>query len=420
MALPVTREDTSPAASRRPPRRWSAAWPLLAEPAFRRVWVVGICSGVVRWLEMLAIGVYVFEVTGSPLLVAVFTLLRMLPMTLFGAVTGVLTDRIGHRATLIASLAVLTLLSAVLAAAALTDRLALWHLAVGAVFGGLYWTTDLPARRNLLGALAGSSRLASAMSLDAASNNLTRALGPAAGGLLLALIGIGGALALSAVLYGVALMLMLVTRSPHGGRSGAAAAGLLRELWAGVRYATTDRAVQGALVVTVIFNVWAWPYTAMIPVLGADHLGLDAFGTGLLMSAKGVGALLGALAAGLAGGLAQYRRFCVGGTALCLVSVLVLASSDHAVIAGLAVLAAGFGAGAFSAMQATLIYLLSPPELRSRLLGVLSVCIGTAPLGYAHLGLLADWLGTIQALWVTGIEGLIALALAWLIWPQIR
>jgi len=392
---------------------------LLAEPAFRRIWLVGICSGVVRWLEMLAVGVYVFEVTGSPLLVASMTLLRLLPMALFGAVTGVVTERIGHRATLLISLATLTAISAALAAAALTDRLELWHLALGAVFGGLYWTTDLPARRNLLGALAGPARLAPAMSLDAASNNLTRALGPAAGGLLLALIGIGGALALSAALYGLSLLLMLATRTPQAG-GGAGPSGWLRDLLAGFRFAVTDPALQGALAVTVIFNVWAWPYTAMIPVLAADHLGLDAFATGLLASAEGVGALIGALAAGLAGGLAQYRRFYVGGTALCLLAILVLALTDNLVVATVAVLAAGAGAGAFSAMQATLIYLLSPPELRSRLLGVLSVCIGTAPLGYAHLGLLADWLGTIDALIVMGLEGVVALTLAWLIWPQIR
>jgi fucose permease len=82
--------------------------------------------------------------------------------------------------------------------------------------------------------------------------------------------------------------------------------------------------------------------------------------------------------------------------------------------------ATGIGAGCFATMQSTLMLLLAPPEVRSRLMGVLSVCIGLGPLGFAHLGLMADWLGAVPAVTIMGLEGLAAFALAWLFWPEIR
>jgi MFS family permease len=388
---------------------------------FRRIWLVGLCSGVARWLELLSVGVYVYEVTGSALITTAFALLRMLPLALLGAVTGAVTDRIGHRATLVYSLLAVSAYGVALAGIAVSGSLELWHLGAGAILGGIYWTTDLPARRNLMATIAGQHRVAAAMSLDAATSNVTRAAGPALGGILLAQVGIAGALTLSASLYAVALaMVVLARKAPEGDAPETSAATILRNMIDGINAALRDRTVVGTLAVTVIFNVWAWPYTALIPVVGRDVLGLGPFPVGVLMSAEGIGALIGAIAAGFANRHAIFRKIYVGGNALCMTSVIVLALTTEPIVAGAAVLTAGFGAGGFAAMQATLIYLQSPPALRSRMLGVLSVCIGTAPIGYIHLGILADWLGTSQALMLMGVEGLVLLALSWLYWPEIR
>ena len=71
-------------------------------------------------------------------------------------------------------------------------------------------------------------------------------------------------------------------------------------------------------------------------------------------------------------------------------------------------------------MQSTLPYVLSAPEMRARVMGVLSVAIGTGPLGVLHLGLLGEWLGAANALVVVGIEGAVALLLIALIWREAR
>ena len=82
----------SPTAS----RRW-----LLAEPDFRRLWLVGLVVFSVRWLEMLAVAVFAYQRTGSPFIVALLTMLRMLPMALFGALIGAAAERIERRTALV-------------------------------------------------------------------------------------------------------------------------------------------------------------------------------------------------------------------------------------------------------------------------------------------------------------------------------
>jgi hypothetical protein len=79
----------------------------------------------------------------------------------------------------------------------------------------------------------------------------------------------------------------------------------------------------------------------------------------------------------------------------------------------------GLGGAGFSTMQATLVYLAAPPEMRSRILGVLSVCIGTGPIGFVWLGWLADLIGAPDATAVTGVIGLLALAATWRFWRTI-
>ncbi len=392
---------------------------LLAVAAFRKVWAVGALGGVVRWIEMLAFAVYVFDITHSPFLVALVSLVRMLPLAFFGAVVGALADRVDRQKIVLGGLVLLFVVALLLAWLAYSGRLEIWHLLAGSLINGFYWSTDMPARRTLLGAIAGAERVAPAMALDASTNSLTRAVGPATGGLLVAFTGLPGALLLGAGLYAVAIFLMLTLPRQDGGRA-APELGLWRTLKEGLSYAAKDRAVLGIMIVTLIFNIWVFPYTAMIAVIGRDDLGLGPFNVGLLMSMEGAGAFIGAIAVAFWGRRSAYGRIYLYGAIGAEICLMLFAISPHPLLSGLMLLLAGVGAGCFSSMQATLMLLLAPPEIRGRLMGVLSVCIGLGPLGFAHLGLMADWLGTAQAVTIMGLEGLCAFVLAWLFWPEIR
>lgn len=397
----------------------SAALSLLADDAFRRLWLIGGASGTVRWLELLATSVYVFELTRSPFQVALLLVVRMLPMPVLGAFAGALAERFSRRMLLSVIVAAGLAGSALQAWLAFAGLLELWHVQLGAALNGVIWAIDMPVRRTMLGEIAGPERTAPAMALDTATNNATRMLGPGVGGLLLETSGIDGAFALGAALYLAGLLLLVGLRlEPAPERMGRFR--IFSRVLEGFRIVGRDRGLVGTLMVTVIFNVLAWPATSMVPVIGETQLGLSAFPIGLIMSADGLGALLGAILVATLARPLHFRGCYVFGVALYLVATAFFALSPWPLASGALQVAVGLGNSCFATMQATIVFLSAPIAARPRIMGVLSVCIGTAPLGFLHIGWLASLLGPQTALLVLCAEGALALALSLAIWPELR
>ena len=376
---------------------------------FWRLWFVGLVVFVVRWLETVAVGIVVYQRTGSAFLVAMMTMLRLLPMGLFGAFLGALAERIERRTALVLVVLQMGATSAALAVLAHTGTLEVWHLAVASFLNGLGWATDNPVRRVMIGEVVGAEQMGTAMSVDVGANNASRMVGPTVGGLLIASVGIEGAFMLSVVLYAAALFAAL--RITYRNTALPTDAGsVLARIREGLALVRADRRLIGVLTITVIYNVFAWPYTSMIPVIGRDRLGLGPTGVGILASLDGIGAFAGALLAAMFLRPAWYARTYIGGVTIYMVALIAFALVPNPMIAGGALLVTGLGGAGFSIMQATLVYLAAPPDMRSRLLGVLSVCIGIGPVGFVGLGLLADAIGAHWATAATGATGLLALA----------
>jgi MFS family permease len=255
------------------------------------------------------------------------------------------------------------------------------------------------------------------MSLDVGASNATRMIGPALGGFLLAGTGLQGAFILSVLMYGTALLAILTIRSriPRAAGSGA----VLARIGEGLALVRDDSRLIGVLVVTVIYNLFAWPFTSMIPVIGRDRLHLGPEGVGLLATMDGIGAFAGAMLLALWLVPRWYGRAYIGGVICYLITVVIFALVQSPALAGAALLLTGLGGAGFGTMQATLVYLAAPPEMRSRILGVLTVCIGTGPIGFVWLGWLADRIGAHHATAVTGVLGLLAMAATWRWWKDI-
>jgi MFS family permease len=386
-------------------------------PDFWRLWFVGLVVFTVRWLETVAVGVVVYQRTGSAFLVAMMTMLRLLPMGLFGAFLGALAERFDRKATLIGVVVLMGVTSAALAILAWTGRLEVWHLALASFANGCGWATDNPVRRMMIGEVVGREHMGTAMSIDVGANNASRMVGPTVGGLLLVSTGIEGAFLLSVLMYVGAIAAAMTVRSriPRSQGSGS----VLARISEGLTIVRGDKRLVGTLVVTVIYNVFAWPFTSMIPVIGRDRLMLGPEGVGILASLDGIGAFLGAMVLALWLTPRWYVRAYVGGVIAYMIMLIVFAVVTTPVLAGVALLLTGVGGAGFSTMQATLVYLAAPPEMRSRILGVLSVCIGTGPIGFIWLGWLADEIGAHNATAVTGVMGLLALAATWRLWRTI-
>jgi MFS family permease len=381
---------------------------LLDKPDYWRLWLVGLLVFAVRWLEILAVAVFAYQHTGSAFIVAVLTMLRMLPMALLGAVIGAVAERLERRRALVLVVLAMGLNSLALAVLAATGTLEVWHLAIASLLSGMGWTTDNPVRRTMIGEVVSAEHISAAMSIDVGANNASQIVGPALGGAVLAHLGIAGVFIVSVVSYLVALAAALRIRHRNN-LVPAATEGVIGRVSAGLALVRGDPRLRATLVITVIYNVFGWPFTSMVPVIGQGSLRLGAAGIGLLASMSGVGSFFGAFAIALFVRPPFFTRLYLGAVIAYLMFVPLFALSPLPVLAGSVLLMTGLANSGFSIMQATLVFLAAPPELRSCVFGVLSVCIGIGMVGFLHIGLLAGAIGAPSATVAAATEGLLAL-----------
>ncbi len=393
---------------------------LLRDPNYLAFWCVGGLIGVTRWFQLLALGVYAFETTRSPLLVSVVPLLSMSPLALCGPLIGAVADRLDRKLLFVGVLAGIGIVSAGMAGLAWSGDFQFVHVAIAAFLNGVLWATDMPVRRRLLGDLSGDA-LPAAMSLDAATGNATRMLGPLLGGVILQYMGVLGVFLFSAFAYALCLMLVVAVRVSAQDRPTAPSS-LLHDLVAGGRYVRADARLRRILAITVGFNLFGFPFTSMIPVIGQMQLGLDPFWVGALSSLEGLGAFLGALFVAVTARPGNYFAIYWRGTIVYISVVGVFAGVAFFAVAlpapflaaAAALVVIGIAGACFAAMQSTLTYLGAAPQYRSRVLGVLTLCIGAGPIGFFNVGWMADLWGAPTALFIMSLEGLFLLLLLWL------
>ena len=121
-------------------------WSLIREPQFLRVWLAGALVGVMRWLDVLAVGVYTHQVTGDPLVVAIMLFLRMMPLLLFGVIIGAYAERVNRKHLLVAGVLSIAVVYAILTGLAYTGLINLYHIGIGAVVSGVFWAMEMPVR----------------------------------------------------------------------------------------------------------------------------------------------------------------------------------------------------------------------------------------------------------------------------------
>lgn len=399
-------------------QRGESRFALLALPGFRDIWLAGGFIRTMRWLEVLAVSIYVFNLTGSAFMVGLMTALRSAPQ-LIGPWVGAVADRFNRKTLLSGMLAVMAVTSFVLGVLHELGRLEMWHIAVGAIISGILIAGEFPVRRNMMGEFAGMTRVGAAMGLDSLTNSITRLLGPFLGGALMQTLGLGSAFFLGALFYSIGFVL-IIRLDYRQTIVAATQTTIFANIVDAFRYIRTNRVVLGALVVTVIANLLAFPYVSMVPVIGKDIMGLDAFHVGILASSEGFGMLAGALGVTAWAQQRFYARIFFYGAVLLCLGVIAFALMPWFAMAILVLFFAGVGVAGFAAMQGALTFSNSPPEYRARVMGVLSMCIGAGPIGILLLGAMADILGAAMAVLSIGLAGLVLLVItvAWL--PELR
>ena len=302
---------------------------------------------------------------------------------------------------------------------ALSGQITLWLIGTSVMLNGLLWAFDNPVRRTLFADVVRPDQLGIAMTLDSVTNSSTRFLGPLFGGLFLEFAGIEGVFFLGVLLYALAILATVFGTRIAGSKLMGSPGGLLSVLVNGLLLLRRERSLLGIMAVTVIFNVWGFPFVSMIPVIGKEVLGLTPLPLGLLVGAEGLGALTGALLIVAFAKVSHYRKLYTYGLFLFLLMAFAFSQVSDFFPAVAFLFLTGVGVGCFSAMQATLVMFCTPMEARGRMMGLLSVCIGLCTVGFLHIGLLANWLGAELAIVVSTVEGFFMLVLVCRIWPEI-
>ncbi|HYF09140.1 MAG TPA: MFS transporter [Acetobacteraceae bacterium] len=383
---------------------------LFATPDFVRLWLAGGLTNTMRMQEILVAGIFAYQVTGSALAVSLVLMLRALPMLLMGALAGALAESLDRKRLLMSGQAFAALSAFAVALLSATGLLALWHLALSGFISGLVWTNEHATRRRMVAEVAGPHDMVRAVALDTTTGSTTRMIGPLLGGLFFQTLGLTAAYLLAGFAYGAAFL--LVRRASHRQEPRTVRPRqLLAEIAAAVRLAWRHPVIRAVLGVTIVMNAFAFSYGAVLPAFGQRVFGASAVEIGILAAAEPAGALLGGLLLASGRGVFSGVWVFLGGSAGFALLLLVASFVPSFLAVALLLFLGGIGIAAFAAHQTALVILDAPAEARSRLLGLITTCIGTGPFGVLAIGMLADGLGPAAAISIMAAAGLAGLAL---------
>lgn len=382
-------------------------------PAFRalrhrnfRLFITGqFVSLSGTWMQTVALGWLVLTLTDSAFAVGLVGALGALPVLLFTLHGGALASRT-NRLRLVTLLQSLMLVeAAVLAVITWTGHVTLgWVIALTLVHG-LLSAFEIPARQTLLLDLVGREDLMNALALNSMTFNVSRVIGPAVGGMIMAVTGPAVCFALNAVSYSAVLAGLLRVRLDPDLVVQARTRPSMREA---LGFITGSAWPRTLVTMTATYTIFAISFLTVLPVYARDVLGTGAAGYGWLTAAFGVGAAGGALAlagfgpVGARGGMALRAGLVIGAV------LLVLAAVPIPALAFLCLLAAGAAASVNAITTNTLLQTQAPDDLRGHVIGFYSfIVVGLAPFGALQAGVVSELAGVrIEA----ALGGLVCLA----------
>ena len=368
--------------------------------AYRYLFVGTALTMTGYFMQQVAQGWLIYDLTDSPTWLGVISFASGIPMLLLALPAGVVVDRFDRRAVLIAAQGLTAVVAVVLAALIATGLVQPWHVAAAAFAGGTLLVLIIPARQALLPATVERSQLGPAIALMAAGTNSGRVVGPSLTGLLIAVFGAATAFAAQAAGFLLALVCaaMLVPGRAAGRVRRRSAA---QDLVEGLRYAWEDPTVRALMAVQAIPAFLIMPYTQLLPIFARDILQAGPEGLGTLMTAMGIGSVLGSVGIVLLPSRRQGVVLLVSLAAFGLLLPAFSASAWLPLSVGIMGLI-GVAQAIYLATNNTLVQLTVPHELQGRVMSVYMTTWGLMPLGALPQGILADWFGASIVLTATG------------------
>jgi len=379
-------------------------------------------SLVGTWLQQVAMGWLTYRLTGSAWLLGLVAFCSSAGILLFGTFAGVVADHVHRRRALYVTQSLMLAQAVVLALLTWSGHIAVWHLIALALWLGLVSAFDIPLRQSLwVHLVENRNDLPNAIALNSFLVNIARAIGPALGGLLLAVASEAVCFALNALSFLAAIVAIGRMRWAHE-PAPVARAGTWWASWLeGFRYVSEFGPARKLLVLVALLSWTINPYSSLLPVYAKDIFGGGPDTLGFLLAAAGVGALGSTLYLASRQTVRGLGRVIGWAAATCGIA---LAAFSHLTVLplalGLMVLVGG-GVILAAAGTNTILQTIVADRMRGRLAGFFSLAfLGVAPLGNLAAGALAGAFGAPAAFALNGAIATLAAIWFWRTLPSLR
>ncbi len=396
---------------------WRQTFASLRHRNFRLFFAGQLISLIGTGKQNTAQGWLVYELTGSKMLLGIVAAVGSTPMMLFSIWGGSVADRHSKRKIVLYTQTGMMLTAFVLGVLVWTHLIHPWHILVLAALGGLAMAFDMPARQAFMVEMTSREDLMNAISLNSSIVNGARVVGPSVAGFLMARVGMAmcfflNGLSFLAVLAGLWLMRLPKFVPPQRTNSA----------WAhateGFAYVWHHRPMRTILILFAIVGIFGWSYSVLMPAYARDVLKIGQAQYGVLLSANGLGALLGALTVASIGKHISRRLLVLGGLWVFSVMLFLLVWIDNYYCALACLAVGGWGMLLFFSTTNTLLQTAASDHMRGRVMGIWALVFGgMTPIGGLEAGALSHYLGV---RWAVTFGAVVCALAALLVWLKVR
>ena len=388
----------------------------LSHPNYRLYWIGQSTSITGRWMQRMAVGWLVWELTESTSWLGIVAFADTIPLLVFTLIAGAITDRIGYFRVMRLSVLASATVTAAFAALTLTGLITIeWVVVLTLLFGSIEAVT-YPARMSAVNIMVPKRDLPSAIALGSTTFNGARIIGPALAGPLIIVIGIGGVLALASASYFLLAAILFAIRVHETRSDRAKGASVLGEVMDGVRFVMRDPGIWFLMLVLGATGLFIRPYVELLPGFVALAFSRGPDGLALVLSMIGIGAMLGSLWLAWRGRIEGLTAFVGLSIAVMGACQIAFTNLDSIYLAGLFMAISGFYMNGGSSASQTLIQSTVSHAMRARVMSLFVVISwGMPAFGAVAAGWIAEFVGIRTTLAAGGV-----LSLALYLWARVR
>ncbi len=372
------------------------------------------------WMQRTAQGYLIFDLTRSPLYLGYVGFAYGIPSWLFMIYGGAIADRFSRRLILLIAQVSMMLLAFILAALTFTGLVQPWHIIVLAFFLGIANAFDAPARQAFVTELVDRMDLTNAIALNSSMINTATVIGPAVAGITYAAFGPAWCFTINGITFiAVIVALLLMKLAPF--KPVAHTVSIFSDIKVGLSFAARQPTIRILISNLGLLSLAGLGFVTLLPVWAVDVLGGDATTNGFLHTARGIGALSGALLIAAIGQTFSRGRLFTIGTFVMPLFLIFFSFTRILPTSFLALMGTGWGFMVIINLSNTLVQTSVSDELRGRVMGIFTFTFfGFMPLGSLVNGALADRIGAPQTVQINAAILLIAALLLYLRFPLIR